>query len=495
MSSLYVSCELGSEQGRIMLGALGKDGLTVSEAGVLHGLTLSEKETVQWDISSIYQQVIAAARGIAAHEEPVRGISFHSSASDAVLFEANGTLVGPATRPVEKSGAAELKKILQKVPLAEFYDQTGLHPSAMSTLCQLAAEPSKKIRKAAYAMGLADAFNFLLGGVPRTELSHAGQTQFFNPMTQSWCASLLQAGGVPEKMLAPLVPAGTVLGQIRAEIAKDAGLEDARVVSTCSNQLAAALAALNIADADNWAFLWPGSTSLVGTMLGAPFINEVTRDMHYANLTGYGEAVGLYKEWPGLKFVDECHAAWSLQDRAMDADVLMHLATSAPPLQSLIDPSDARFSAAADMPQQVQTYCRETGQEPPRKPGPILRCILESLALQYRKALLELEYISGTHFTKLYVLGGPSNGLLHHFLTNALQLPVVIVPSSLPAVGNIVIQAMALGHIGSAEEARDLVNHCLKLQTINPHASAWTEAYERFLNLGAESVTEQEQPS
>jgi rhamnulokinase len=477
-----------------MLGALGKEGLTISEAGVLHGLTIAENEAVQWDISGIYQQVIAAARGIAAHEEPVRGISFHCPEVDAVLFEANGTLVGPATRPVEKSGAAELKRILQKVTFADFYEQTGRQPSSLSTLCQLAAEPSKKIRKAAYGMGLADAFNFLLGGVPRTELSHAGQTQFFNPVTKSWCEALLRAGGVPEKMLAPLVPAGTVLGQIRSEIAKDAGLEDARVVTTCSNQLAAALAGLNIADPDNWAFLWPGSSSLIGTMLGGPFINEVTRDMKYSNLTGYGEAVGLYKEWPGLRLVDECHAAWSLQDRAMDADVLMHLATSATPLQSLIDPNDPRFLSATDMPQEVQSYCRETGQEPPRKPGPILRCILESLALQYRKALLELEYISGTSFTKLYVLGGPSNGLLHHFLTNALQLPVVIVPSSLPAVGNVIIQAMALGHVASPEEARDLVNRCLKLQTINPHASAWTEAYDRFLNLGApEPVTEQEQ--
>jgi sugar (pentulose or hexulose) kinase len=181
--------------------------------------------------------------------------------------------------------------------------------------------------------------------------------------------------------------------------------------------------------------------------------------------------------------VDECHATWAEQDRALDSDVLMHLATSAPPLECLIDPSDARFASAADMPQMVQSFCRETGQEPPRKPGPILRCVLESLALLYRKALMELEYISGTNFTKLYVLGGPSNNLLHHFLTNALQLPVVIAPASLPAVGNVILQAMALGHVTSIDEARQSVNHCLKLQTINPHASAWTEAYDRFLNL------------
>ncbi len=466
-----------------MLGALDKGGLTISEAGELHDLTNAHKNDIIWDIPSIYQQVLSAARGIAAHEEPVRGISFHSSVTDALLFEANGTLVGPATRPVEKAGASELKKILQKVPLADYYEQTGVHPSATGTLCQLAAEPSKKLRKTAYAMGLADSFNFLFGGLPRTEISFAGQTGCFDPTRKEWSAPLLEAGRVNGKVLPPLVPAGTVLSQTRAEIAAEAGLEDARVVTTCASELAAALAALNIADPENWAFLWPGATSIVGTMLGGPFINDVTREMKYSNLIGYGETVGLFKSWAGLKMVDECHAAWAEQDRALDHDVLMHLATSASPLECLIDPSDARFESAADMPQMVQSFCRETGQEPPRKPGPILRCVLESLALLYRKALLEVQYISGTNFTKLYVLGGPSNGLLHHFLTNALQLPVVIVPSSLPAVGNVILQAMALGHLGSIEEARQSVNHCLKLHTINPHASAWTEAYDRFLNL------------
>lgn len=466
-----------------MLGALEKEGLTISEAGELQALTSTHKDEVTWDVPGIYQQVLSAARGIAAHEEPVRGISFHSSAPDALLFEANGTLIGPATRPTEKAGASELKRILQKVPLAEYYEQTGVHPSSTSTLCQLAAEPSKKIRKTAYAMGLADSFNFLFGGLPRTELSFAGQTGCFDPTRKEWSTSLLEAGGVTGKVLPPLVPAGTVLSQTRAEIARESGLEDARVVTTCGNELAAALAALNIADPENWAFLWPGATSLIGTMLGGPFINEVTREMKYSNLIGYGDAVGLYKSWAGTKLVDECHAAWAEQDRSMDQDVLMHLATSAPPLECLIDPSDARFESGSDMPQKVQSFCRDTGQEPPRKPGPILRCILESLALQYRKAILELGFMSGTNFTKLYVLGGPSNSLLHHFLTNALQLPVVIVPSNLPAVGNVILQAMALGHVGSLDEARQSINHCLRLQTINPHASAWTEAYDRFLSL------------
>ena len=167
----------------------------------------------------------------------------------------------------------------------------------------------------------------------------------------------------------------------------------------------------------------------------------------------------------------------------MDNDVLMHLATSATPFEAFIDPTDPRFASATDLPQEIQTYCRDTGQEAPRKPGSTLRCVLESLALHYRKGLLELEYITGNSLSRLYVLGDKSNTLLNHFLANALQIPVVVVRSDTAAVGNVVVQALALGHILSLEQARELVQGSLKMHTINPHASAWTEAYDRFLSL------------
>jgi rhamnulokinase len=484
MSNLYVACELGAETGRIMLGALQRDGLMVSEAGDVQNLTVGQDEASQWDVSSIYQQVLGAARGIAAQEEPVRGISFHTSVSDCLLFEGNGALVAPATRAVEAAATAQLSKVLSKIPLAEFFEETGIQPTAQSMLCQLGAESSRRLRRATYALSLADAFNFLLSGVPRAEVSQASQTHLYNPLTKSWSERFLKIAGLSPKLLPPVIKAGTKLGDVRADISREAGLEDARVIATCSHQTAAALAALTIADAGDWAYLCPDDWTLLGTQLQEPFINEISREMKYSNLMGYGHSVGFQKRWVGLWLVVECRRAWVQQDRAMDSEVLMHLATSATPFEALIDPSDPRFLTAEDMPQAIQAYCRETGQDAPRKPGPILRCVLESLALQYRKGLLELEYISGRSLSRLYVLGGRSNLLFNHFLANALQIPVVVLPSETASVGNVALQALTLGHIPSLDHARELVRRALKTQTINPHAAAWTEAYDRFLSLG-----------
>jgi rhamnulokinase len=482
MSNLYIACELGAEKGRIMLGALQRE-LSVSEAGEFGDLTSSQEGAVEWNVSKIYQQVVQTVRGIVAQQEPVRGISFHSPLPDLLLFESDGTLITPALRGEETSGTAHFTKALSKIPAETFYQETGVQPIGGGPLCQLAGESSRRLKRAGHILSLADGYNYLFSGVAQAEVSQASQTQLYNPVTKSWSEHLVTTGGVPARLLPPIIPAGTKLGAVRQDIAHDSGLQDAQVIATCSHETAAALAALKLADPGSWAFLWPNDRTLLGTMLEDPFINDVSREMRYSNLIGYGGSVCFYKSWTGLRLVEECIRAWAQQDRALDSEVLLHLATSAPPFEALIDPEDARFLNVHDMPEVIQAFCKETGQEVPRKPGPILRCLLESLALQYRKGLLELEYITNCNVSRLYVLGGKSNLLLNHFLANALQIPVVIVSNQAAAVGNVAVQALALGHIPSVEHARELVKPCLKMHTINPHATAWTKAFERFLDL------------
>jgi sugar (pentulose or hexulose) kinase len=120
----------------------------------------------------------------------------------------------------------------------------------------------------------------------------------------------------------------------------------------------------------------------------------------------------------------------------------------------------------------------------PRKPGPIIRCVLESLALLYRKVLHEIEQVTGRKIERLHIVGGGTrNSLLNHFTANALQIPVVVGPTEATAAGNVLVQAMALGHVKSLEEARQIVRESLPHETIQPHAAAWNSAYERLEQL------------
>src|SRR5213075_2020849 len=98
-----------------------------------------------------------------------------------------------------------------------------------------------------HALSVADGFNFLFSGIARAEYSQAHQAQLYNPLTKSWSEQIVKAAGIPSKILPPLVPAGTKLGEVRRDLASQAGLEDAIVTTTCSDSLMATLATLTIA--------------------------------------------------------------------------------------------------------------------------------------------------------------------------------------------------------------------------------------------------------
>jgi rhamnulokinase len=313
----------------------------------------------------------------------------------------------------------------------------------------------------------------------------ASATQLYNPSAQTWSNRLLDAVQVPAKLLAPLVPAGTVLGPLRPEIANTAGLEDARVVASCSHEMAAALVGLPVRRDESWAFLRLGPRFSMGAELATPIITDVSREQGFTNETGYGGSTRFSRQTVGLWILEECRRFWKEKDREIDDNLLTHLAGSASPFDALINPADPRFRTPGDMPLKIQAFCRETNQSVPRKPGPVIRCVLESLALQCRKMLHELEALTGRPVARLYLLDGSTNALLNHFAANAVRRPLVTAPPDTTAIGNVVVQALALGHLESLEQAREVVRNSFKTETLLPHTASWDAAYNRFAQLGA----------
>jgi rhamnulokinase len=369
------------------------------------------------------------------------------------------------------------------VPLEAIYQETGVQHAPGSTLYQLGAEKSRRLTKAAHLLPVADAFNFLLGGVPRTEISMASTTQLWNPVTGEWSQRLLEAVQLPPALLPPLVPSGTPLAPLLPEIAKKASLEDTRVVSSCSHELAATLLGLPVAFGESWAFLRLGSSAIMGTQIAEPIISYDGRQLDFTNEIGYGGSVRFSKKTAGLWILEECRRFWKEQDREIDDDLLTHLAGSAPAFEALINPNEPRFLVPGDMPLKIQAYCRETEQRVPRKPGPIIRCVLESVALLYRKSLTELEQMTGRKIACLYLLGSSNNPLLNHFIANAVQRSVVVAPPDVTPVGNVLGQALALGHIPALPEAREILRNGMKLQKLTPYAVTWDAAYARLSEL------------
>jgi rhamnulokinase len=432
---------------------------------------------------------VEGLRNAGSYEEPVNGVSCTSWGSDYLLFDKDGSLITPAYHPEDPRVSKAMLRAHARVPWETVYAESGFQTESGSTLLQLAAENSKRLKHARHLLPVADGMNFLLSGVPKIERTLASTMQLYNPVTDQWSEELLKAAGLPPGLLPELVPPATVLGPLRPEVAQATGLTEARVVASCSHALPAALLGLPLVKEEPWAYLWPGASTIIGTVLNQPIIHETNREMKFTNQRGYDGTICFYKQTVGLSILDACHHYWEQKDRNLDRDLLGHLAGSSTPFESLIDPTDPRFSEPEDMPLKIQAYCRDSNQEVPRKPGPIYRCVLESLALFYRRLLQELQYLTGTEVTRLYVFNG-RNHLLNHFTANAVQLPVVLAPPLAIGIGNVIAQALALGQFASLDEARECMRQSIKVEIINPHATAWDVAYDRFVTLNPTPVAQ-----
>lgn len=485
MSRFYVTCELGAEQGRISLGTLHRDGIVLSEVRRFGSSAVQDGESRQWDVPGLFQEILEGLRSVGGTEEPVDGISCHSWGSDYLLLDGEGSLITPTYLQDDPRGTDGMKKVLSAVPAETIYQETGRQTRPGSTLCQLATESSRRLKRAVQLVPVADGFHFLLSGVSRVEHSLASTTSLYNPQCLSWSPQMLEAVKLPPQLLPQLVASGTVLGALRPELVKHTHLEDAQVVTACSHELSAALAGLPLDGEEPWAFLRPGSRALMGTQLGKPLVSALGEQLGFNNQPAYGGGFNFFKEEPGFWILEECQRYWAQVDRGLDVELLMHLAGSAPPFESLINPADERFQTPGEMPLKIQAYCKETGQPVPRKPGPIFRCLLESLALLYRKTLQEIEYLTGTDIRRIYLLGGSGSTLLNYFVANALQVPATVVPAEAGVIGNIVVQALALGHLHTRDQASDLIRRSFKFPKIVPHATAWDAAYDRLVTLMA----------
>jgi rhamnulokinase len=180
--------------------------------------------------------------------------------------------------------------------------------------------------------------------------------------------------------------------------------------------------------------------------------------------------------------LQESRRAWQREGLDLDYATLATQAAATEPFRALINPNDPRFWKHDEMPAKIVAYCRETNQRPPETPAQFTRCIYESLALLYRRTLEDLERVTGRKIARLHIVGGGSQStLLNQFAANATQRPVLAGPVEATALGNVLLQAVTLGHLASLNALREVVRTSFQITRYEPQDSAaWDEAHTRF---------------
>ncbi len=485
MTTHYLACDFGAESGRLMLGTL-KDGQLFLEE--LHRFPNTPLEDAQhglhWNIAQLFAEVQKGLKIAGARNLPISSISVDGWGVDYFLLGAEGQILEPTFCYRNERNQRGVDHVFSKVPWEEVYGETGIQFIKFNTLYQLAAETPERLGQATTVLPLGDGFNYLLCGVAKAEASMASTTQIYDPRTVDWSDKLIGAMGWSRDKFADIVPSGTLLGTLRPKLAEASGLGGIDVIATCSHDTGAAVAAVP-ALGEDWAYLSSGTWSLIGVELSEPIISDQSRELNFTNEIGYGNTVRLLRNVTGLWVVQECRREWEKLGRSYDYATLAQLATDAEPFVSLINPDDDCFFSPDNMLETIEKFCQDTDQPVPASPGAFIRCALESLALLYRRRLSQVAELTGRTLNKLHIVGGGSkNALLNQFAANACDLEVIAGPAEATAIGNVILQAITLGHLPDLDMARQTISDSMDVEIFSPVSDdGWRSAYDRFSAL------------
>ena len=484
MPTHYLACDLGADTGRVILGTLDDGKIALDEIHRFPTGATKVAGALVWEFDRLLNELKTGMKKAAARNLPIASISTDSWGVDYVVYDDRGLPLSPVWCYRDSRTAQGVEIVKEKVEWPVIYAETGIQFMGLNTIYQIVTESPERLAAPRQILLIGDAFNFFCSGVARNEVSLASTTQLYNPSHNRWSKRLFAALGLRENLFAPLCPSGTRLGPLKKNLATETGLPPIEVIASCSHDTGAAVAAVP-GEGDAWAYLSSGTWSLVGVERPQPLINDQSRSLGFTNEIGFGNSVRLLKNIIGLWLIQESRRHWAKKGVRLEFTDLEKLAAAAPPFVSLINPDDPRFLSPDDMPGKIADFCRETGQPAPADIGACVRCIYESLALLYRVVLRRTERLLGKKIERLHVVGGGSkDATLNQFAANAVKIPVLAGPTECAALGNILVQAIALGHLESLEAGREVVRNSFALQTYLPQdAPRWDAAAARFEKL------------
>ena len=485
----FLAFDLGAESGRAVVGFFDGEKLRLEDAHRFASRSVRTLDTLNWDALGLFHELKQGlAMAVSAHGPDFAGIGIDTWGVDFGLLGRDDVLLGNPRHYRDHANDGILDVAFGIVPRELIFDRTGIQFMQINTLFQLLAlkrANSPLLEKAETLLMMPDLLNFWFTGVKTTEFSIASTSQMVDPRTRSWAKELLERFGLPAQILTDIVPTAAEIGPLRVDIAAEAGCGPVPVMAPGEHDTASAVAAVPALTKD-YAYISSGTWSLMGIETLEPLISDETRAYNFTNEGGACGTIRVLKNIMGLWLVQECRRAEGRRGRDYSYPQLTAMAAAAAPFPCMIEPDAPEFLAPADMTSAIAGFCERTGQRAPEDIAAMVRCCLESLALKYRWALERLESFRGRQIEVIHIVGGGTqNRLLCQLAADATGRTVIAGPVEATATGNVLMQALGRGHIGSLEQAREVVRRSFSLDTYEPAAARglWDAAYADFLSL------------
>ncbi len=482
----YAAIDLGAESGRVVKGILADGKLGLEEINRFKNGLVPISGHDHWNLIRLYEAMIEAFKICAQSDVPIESIGVDSWGVDFALLAEDDSLMGLPIGYRDSRTDGMMEKLFEKMPKEKVYEKTGIQFMKFNTIYQLLSLSEDKkpfLPLVKDFLMIPDYFHFLFTGIQTNEYSNASTTQLLNVKTGSWDEDLLSVIGIDKSIFKELIQPGTVIGPLTRQLQDVTGLGPVPVVAPGTHDTASAIASVP-AEGDKWAYISSGTWSLMGIEADKPVSSQKAYGYNFTNEGGVFNTIRFLKNIMGLWLVQRCRAAF---DKEIDYGTLTKMAADAPAFVSLIDPDRDAFMNPLSMTDAIADFCSQTGQPVPASEGAYVRCCLESLAMQYRLVLRMLGDVYEKSFEKINIVGGGTqNKLLNQFTADATGTTVVTGPIEATIIGNVVMQAVGLGHIKDLEEGRQIIRNSFDLETYTPQQSElWDRQFDRFTKLKA----------
>jgi rhamnulokinase len=479
-SGSVAAVDLGATSGRVIVGHVDPDGVRMDHVARFPNspVTLHEgdadagRDALHWDVVELYRQVTEGLRRAFTEHPVIASIGIDSWAVDYGLLR-DGRLLGLPSHYRDDRHQGGVVPVHDRMDSIELYARNGLQHLPFNTLFQWAADPSLQL--AQRALLVPDLLGYWLTGVEAAERTNASTTGALNATTRGWDPAVRAAAGLPAGLLPTLRDPGDRVGPLLPSVAELVGGQ-ADVTLVGSHDTASAVVAVPATEPD-FAYISSGTWSLVGVELDAPVLSDAARRANCTNEGGVDGRVRFLKNVSGLWLLSESVRTWERGGDHVDLEALLASAAAVTAPVPVFDPADESFTAPGDMPARIAAWCAAHGLRAPASRAEFVRSILESLATAYAETLRTIADVTGKTIRVVHVVGGGSqNRLLCQLTADRTGLPVVAGPVEATALGNVLVQARAVGLAGlggaSLEALRSIVARSVEPVRYTPSASS-----------------------
>ncbi len=462
MVRYYLAIDIGASSGRHILAHL-EDGRMVLEEvhRFPNGMADQDGEKV-WDVDELFAQIKAGMKKCGELGKIPVSVGIDTWGVDFVLLDREGRRLGNAVAYRDSRTKGMDQEVNRLISGEELYERTGIQKQPYNTIYQLMALKKKNpslLEQAKKLLMMPDYFHWRLCGRAATEYTEATTGQLVSPETKDWDYELIDRLGYPREIFQRIVPPGTVLGGLLPEIRKEVGY-DCQVAVPASHDTGSAVIAVP-GEGENVLYISSGTWSLMGTELLKADCSEESRRRNLTNEGGYDYRFRYLKNIMGL---------WMIQSvkkeigEELSFGRICEMAAGCG-IKSIVDCNDDRFLAPDNMTEEVQSACRESGQQVPEGIAEVACVIYNSLAKCYAGTVEEISGITGQSYDRIHIVGGGSNAeYLNRLTARETKLPVYAGPAEATAIGNLAAQMIAMGDIPNLKEARACVRRSFEIK-------------------------------